>query len=239
MRIFKSYRYAPHFLLTLGHVPVSIALLWAVILAGSMAISDGLGIPELARPFLDALLAVWIDLSLDAIAIRIGYWKWVIPLNQGWFGVPAGNLYAWMWVAFLYSALARVVRALAEKDRRWMTAYLAVPFAAYLGLFAELNLLGWLGRATGLASQAGRLVLFGIQFLIFLVIVGVNWKDRASPRKPAPLWLASRLAIHFYFLGAFFFFGIFRTAPVLGFVALLIFGGEALFLGRSGLYGRS
>ncbi len=103
MRFFKSYEYGTGYAMMIGGVPIAIALLWAVIVSGAMALSDASGLPEPVRPFFDALLAVWIDLSLDAIAIRTGFWSWVIPLNEGWFGVPAGNLYAWMWVAFFYS----------------------------------------------------------------------------------------------------------------------------------------
>ena len=120
MRFFKSYHYGNGFKMMLGRVPVSIALLWAVIVSGAMAVSDAAGLPEAVKPFFDALLAVWMDLSLDAIAIRTGFWSWVIPLDQGWFGVPAGNLYAWMWVAFLYSFFARTLRLLLQKDRRWI-----------------------------------------------------------------------------------------------------------------------
>ncbi len=240
MKIFKSYHYSPHFFGMLGGVPICIALLWAVILAGSMSISDATGIDEPVRPFLDALLAVWMDLALDAIAIRIGYWKWVIPLNQGWFGVPAGNLYAWMWVAFLYSALARIVRALWTKDKRWSWGYLAIPPLAYAGLFLELNLLGWIGRVTGLVSQSGRLLIFAVQFLIFGIVVAANWKNRDSlPQKVAPVWRVSRLTIHLYFLAAFFVFGIFRTIPILGAVSLLILSGEIFFMNRAGLDGHT
>ena len=239
MRFFKSYRYSANFFLSIGRVPVCIAFLWAVILAGCMAISDSLGIPETAKPFLDALLAVWIDLSVDAIAIRMDFWSWAIPRNQGWFGVPAGNLYAWMWVAFFYSVFARAVRILAAKDRRWVWAYFAVPFFSYAGLFAQINLLGFAGKLFGLSSQKGRLVLFAVQFFIFCFIVGLSSPQvlsgdpRLGPRlkisgmtEDAGFWMAGRFIIHFYFLICFFLFGIYRETPLLGPVAVLILAGE-------------
>ena len=227
MQIFKSYHYHPDFLFVIGHVPVCIAWLWAVILASSMAISDRLGLPEILRPFLDALLAVWIDLSIDATAIRIGYWHWAIPLNQGWFGVPAGNLYAWMWVAFFYSAFARIVRRLLKKDSKWMWAYAALPLAAYAGLWFALVSIGWAGKSLGFASQKERLVIFAVQFMIFIFVAGQGWirREVAGGAFP-PIWWWSRLAIHFYFILAFFLFGIFKSLPILGVLSFFILAGE-------------
>ena len=257
MRIFKSYHYGPHFSFTLWQVPVCIALLWAVIIAGSMAISDAWGLPEFVKPFSDALLAVWIDLAVDAIAIRIGYWTWVIPLDEGWFGVPAGNLYAWMWVAFSYSVFARVVRRKTERNKVWVLAYWVLPLFSYVAFFLGMNFVGNLGKLLGLKTQAERLSLFATQFFIFAAIVFLNWspspfrhteggsalwrissppkwgrgegegEKRVSPPL-APIWKWSRLVIHLYFLFAYFFLGMFREVPLLGVVASLILAGEII-----------
>ncbi len=229
-RIFKSYHYDPRFVLTIGQVPICIAWLWAMILASSMAISDAWGIPQKIRPFSDALLAVWIDLSIDAIAIRMGFWNWVIPLNEGWFGVPAGNLYAWMWVAFFYSALARILRFLTQRNEKWKWGYLALPFFAYLGLFGAMTSLGFIAKALGFTTQGERLIVFWVQFFIFLTIVFSAWKRRRpAGERVASVWWWGRFSIHFYFLFAFFFFGIFRSVPILGAVALFVLAGEFLF----------
>ncbi len=226
MRIFKSYHYSADFFLTVGQVPIAIALLWAVILASSMAISDALGLPTRLRPFADALLAVWIDLSLDAIAIRAGFWTWSIPMNEGWFGVPGGNLYAWMWVAFFYSAWARGARSLIRKGKSQWT-YLGVPFLAYLGLFVAMTALGSIGTRLGLVTQSQRLFIFWTQFLIFFLIVLSGWKSRAlTTEKVSGIWKWSRFALHFYFLALFFTEGMFRTLPILGAVALITLTGE-------------
>lgn len=231
MRFFKSYQYGSGFALMLGRVPVSIALLWAVIVSGSMAISDASGIPESAKPFLDALLAVWMDLSLDAIAIRAGFWSWVIPLDQGWFGVPAGNLYAWMWVAFFYSVFARSLRGLYRKDRRWIFAYPAVPLVCYLLLFAQLNLLGFAARFAGLVTPNQRLWLFAAQFLIFFAVTAANWKTRVPGAAKIPaVWAGSRALIHLFFIGLFFAEGIYRTVPVLGMIAVAVAGIDFVFI---------
>ena len=227
MRIFKSYHYSPHFLLTIGQVPLSIAWLWAVILASSMAISDRAGLPIFIRPFVDALLAVWIDLSLDAIAIRMGYWSWAIPLKEGWFGVPAGNLYAWMWVAFFYSACTRGVRHLVKKDEKWSWLSLFVPIVAYLGLFLAMISIGFVGKSLGLVSQKEKLYLFWMQFSIFVVMALAGWRRRYKTDEAVrPIWWWSRLAIHLYFLTSFFFQGLYYSFPILGLIAFITLGGE-------------
>lgn len=230
MKFFKSYHYSPDFLLSVHGVPVSIALLWAVIVAGSMAISDATGIPVTARPFLDGVLAVWIDLALDAIAIRMGYWSWRIPLNEGWFGVPAGNLYAWIWVAFFYSVLARAVRALIEKDRRWTAAYIAVPFISYILLFVQLHVAGWAGRMAGLATANQRLWLFAAQFGVFLLISGFHLAKNANPLPPAFFWTAARFFMHVYFIICYFLFGFHHQTPSLGWIAAAVLAAELVFI---------
>ncbi len=115
IRLFKTYHYGEGYVLMLGHVPLVIVLAWAVIICTSMYISDCWPISAPAKACCDALLALLIDLSIDAIAIRRGYWQWTIPLNAGWFGVPADNLSAWMFVIFFFSLLCRLIRRLSAQ----------------------------------------------------------------------------------------------------------------------------
>jgi len=72
IKIFGSYAYSQGFFLKLGSVPVAIALAWAMIITSSIFMSDRLGIPPRLAPFADAVFAILLDLSLDAIAIRQG-----------------------------------------------------------------------------------------------------------------------------------------------------------------------
>ena len=108
--IFGSYAYNQGFFIKLGGVPVAIALAWAMLITSSMFISDALGVPPRLAPMVDATLTILLDFSLDAIAIRQGLWHWNIPLDRGFFGVPAGNFYGWLFVAVGFSAWTRVVR---------------------------------------------------------------------------------------------------------------------------------
>ncbi len=225
MYFFKSYHYSPDFLVQLAGVPVSIAMLWAVIVAGAMAISDASGLPETVRPFADALLALWIDLALDAVAIRMKYWTWVIPLHEGWFGVPSGNLYAWMWVAFFFSVLARYVRT---RGPRSVWLYLLVPPAAYLLLFIQLHLAGYLGAFLGLKTPNQRLWLFALQFLPFAVLVVYHLRQAVPVSRPALFWKVSRFFMHGYFGVSFIVLGFYRDTPLLAPVILAVLAGEFL-----------
>ncbi len=202
---FRTYHYGPGFFLQIGSAPLAIAFLWSVILASSMAISDRLGLPEYAKPFADGLLALLIDIGVDAIAIRIGYWTWTIPLSEGWFGVPAGNLYAWMWVAFSYSAATRLVRWMGRKDPGRYAYQVLVPFAAYLFLFIEIICIGLLSLKFGLKNESQRLWIFYGHVAVFTVAAGLGFLRRnrqATGKKVPAILLCSRLFIHLYFLAA-------------------------------------
>ena len=228
MHFFKSYHYSSHFIFMIGGVPVCIALLWAVILAGAMEISDASGIPLTVRPFFDGILALWLDLGLDAIAIRMGYWSWKIPLNEGWFGVPAGNLYAWMWVAFFYSIFARAVRLCLEKDKNAVSIYLLVPHAAYIFLWCQLYIAGFAGSVFHLVTPNQKLWLFAAQFAVFSFLSFYHLAQPRQVKKVDPFWLWSRYTLHGYFLICFFIFGFYRTAPWLGAIAVAVFAAEIL-----------
>lgn len=203
MMIFGTYHYAPVTWFWLGSVPVYIPLLWAVIMHSSMAMSDQSALPLWARPFLDGLLAVLIDLAIDAIAIRLGLWSWKIRLDEGWFGVPPGNLCAWMFVAAWYGGVLRLVRYRAQKQNepswhRWL-----VPVVAYAGLCACLLMLGFLEQAFGLKTQQQRLWLFALQAALFLLVVA--WAGFRRKMHPGASDVPSSLNINRWLMHASFF----------------------------------
>lgn len=103
-----SYSYNPEFQVFFYQVPMFIVLAWAVILWSAMRISDGAQLPIAARVANDAILAVWLDLSFDATAIRHSFWYWHgVGFDQAWFGVPAGNFFGWLFVSLSFSVCAR------------------------------------------------------------------------------------------------------------------------------------
>src|SRR5258708_34003991 len=79
----------------IGGATISVALGWAVVIYTSMRFSSKIRLPEAARPILDALIALNIDLAMDVVAIRLGIWAWTgVRLDQQWFGVPWVNFWA-------------------------------------------------------------------------------------------------------------------------------------------------
>ena len=214
IKIFGSYAYSQGFFLKLGSVPVAIALAWAMIITSSMFMSDRLGIPPRLAPFADAVFAIVLDLSLDAIAIRQGLWHWNIPLNAGFFGVPAGNYYGWLFVALGFSAWTRWVRARGHADSSpWLQLF--VPFPAYLTLL--LALVPFIAlQQFFFGGPMGGFPPFLVTLALFAVLTGRSIR-RGEGRLPKP-WmmpLFPRLLIHGYFLSAGILLGIFQELPVL------------------------
>jgi len=133
-----TYSYSPNFLINLVNVPISVGLGWAVIIYCAMLLSDQYNIPWHLRPFMDAFTAIIVDLAMDAVAIRLGFWTWAIPLDKEWYGVPFENLVGWILVVLSFSFIVRFIRTL--NYRRALTKILMIftPVLAYVGLMLGL-----------------------------------------------------------------------------------------------------
>jgi hypothetical protein len=203
--IFKTYSYSPDFWLAIGPVPIIIGLCWGLIIYGAMAYSDQLGLPAWAAPFADALWAIILDLAFDAIAIRLQLWTWTIPLSAGYFGVPADNFFAWLFVALSFSAYMRWVRHKIAPGKLRVALQLAAPIPAFIGLLLGIglfNLLAALAYPGGMAAGGG-LPIFAAAVIVFAAIVGVAIR-RHGLRIQAGIDLLptlTRWAMHGYFLG--------------------------------------
>jgi hypothetical protein len=114
-----------------------------------MHLSDRLGkrfdIPLYARPFMDALMVVSIDIVLDVLAVKFGGWAWTTPSGAEWFGVPFENFIGWIYVVLIFSFVARKVmedRYLQRKERskrediipvlKAFAKKIATPFISYI-----------------------------------------------------------------------------------------------------------
>jgi len=219
--IFGSYTYNPLFFLRIGAVPVAIALIWALVITSSMFMSDAIGVPQRIAPFSDAIFKILLDLSVDAIAIREGLWHWNIPPDQGFFGVPAGNYYGWLFVAFGFSAWTRLVRRSHRRRAPWLQWL--VPLPAYLTLLAAFvpfivvqdAFFG--GRGGGFPPLLLTLASFGS------VTARQVMRSRGTLPRPWSLSLLPRLAVHVYFLATGVLLGVFERLPVLLGPALAMF----------------
>lgn len=224
--LFKTYSYNPDLHGFIGFVPLIMPLSWAMIIYGSMLISDRLGLPTRAAPFADALWAVLLDLGLDAIAIRIGLWQWNIPLDQGYFGVPAGNFYSWIFVAFFFSLFTRFARG---RGLGWQWT---VPFLAYPSFLLSLTpfVLVSEGLYENPAPRGLGIELVSLTIVIFVAIIGSSLKRRKLPQAGDFLTTITRWGIHLSYLGTFLWMGLYDSLPFLLFMGLLLLAVEALLV---------
>ncbi|GEM_PF-121118 len=233
IKLFGTYHYPDVYLLRIGDVPIWIPLGWALIIHGAMAISDRFPVNPICRPLMDGLLVLMLDLAIDAVAIRLGFWHWTVPwegnrrlqLNEGWFGVPTGNLTGWMWVAASYSFFTRLL----FKERRGLGGTLLreallVPLA-YAGLLAGIYFTGFFIHAVGAKSESERLWVFGGQVFVFLALcfAGRSRKpDRNEPEDEAVFTFGLlRWGAHLSAFCALIIAGIWRNTPALVAISLI------------------
>lgn len=232
--VFRTYHYSADWFLTIDLAPVVIGLTWALIIAGAMRLTDALGVRRRYAPFVDAVLAISLDLAFDAIAIRMGLWTWRgISPTEGWFGVPAGNFYAWLFVTLGFSVMTRWLRDASRGRPALEWLQLAVPLPAWLLLLAGLVPFSIL-RPLVDAEAGGGLWLFGVAMAAFVAISawGVWGPDRVAPDGARQailelrLALGTRVAIHGFFLVSLILIGAAWQLPVLLVAALLLLAAE-------------
>jgi hypothetical protein len=228
--IFETYEYSPDFALAIDRAPIVIGLTWALIIAGAMRITDALGVRRRYAPVVDSVLAIMLDLAFDAVAIRMGLWTWRdIGADQGWFGVPAGNFYAWLFVTWSFSFLTRWLRDAAHTRPVLEWLQLAVPIGAF-GLLLLTLVPFTLVKPIVDAEPGGGMGLFALTLAAFVAVAawGVWGSDRGRPDGAADaildlrLAFATRIAIHLVFLVALLWLGLATSAPML-LVAALVF----------------
>jgi Carotenoid biosynthesis protein len=226
--IFETYEYSPDFALAIDRAPIVIGLTWALIIAGAMRITDALGVRRRYAPVVDSVLTIMLDLAFDAVAIRMGLWTWRdIGLEQGWFGVPAGNFYSWLFVTWSFSFLTRWLRDAAHGRPRLEWLQLLVPVGAFGLLLAAIVPFTILKPMVD-PAPGGGMGLFAITLVAFVVVAawGVWGPDRVVPDGAAiaildlRLAFATRVAIHLVFLGALLWLGLATATPMLLVAAL-------------------
>lgn len=134
IRQLNAYEYG-RFMIMVWDVPLCIGVAWSCIIYSAMEFSDGSGLPYWFRPILDGLLALNIDLALDTVAIRLGFWDWGQGLQSQYFGVPYANFWAWFWVVFFFSIGYRIL----ARNSNWAGKWLSAPLAFIIGLVGVLG----------------------------------------------------------------------------------------------------
>jgi hypothetical protein len=232
--IFETYHYSTDFALAIDRAPVVIGLTWALIIAGAMRITDALGVRRRYAPVVDSVLAIMLDLAFDAVAIRMGLWTWRdVGLEDGWFGVPFGNFYSWLFVTFAFSFLTRWLRdaARGRPAREWLQ--LLVPIPAFAILIASIVPFAMVLPVVDPSPGGGGLI-FVATFAVFLAIAGwgVFGSDRGRPNGASfaildlRLAFVTRIAIHLLFLAALIYLGLAATEPIILAAALVMLAAE-------------
>jgi hypothetical protein len=210
-----AYRYG-QFLIMIDDAPLCIALGWAVIIYSSMEFSNRIQLPDYARPILDALMALTIDLAFDIIAIRLGMWVWIgTPLDQDWFGVPWTNLWAWFIIVWSFSTF---IRALRSWKQHCIRQWIYTPLAVLLSLaslmvanefyrFMSINLTGGLLPSLLLVCGSSAIVLE-----LRPRILRTELRDSIT--------LAVPLTFHIFGIFAGISAGIFAKQPIIGIIAM-------------------
>ena len=187
----NAYEYG-HFLLMLGPVPVIIGVAWGTIIYSVRAFSDSTNLSEWARPMLDGLLALSIDLSMDAIAIRLGMWDWGNGFDYQYFGVPYNNFWAWFWVVFSFSFSLRMLSRLPGFCGRWLSPAGAI-ICGTAGVLITNRLITSI--SIDLVHHSAIIAVLGGALLLVLAL-----RPKISARiQPASIFLVP-LGFHAYFL---------------------------------------
>ncbi len=232
--IFQTYHYSADWMLVLDRAPLVIGLTWALLIAGAMRITDALGVRRWTAPFVDAVLVIMLDLAFDAVAIRMGMWTWVgIGPEQGWFGVPAGNFYAWLFVTLGFSLLSRWLRDASARRPALEWLQLGVPIPAFAILVASIVPFAMILELTG-AEPGGGLWLFGLALAVFVAIaaLGVFGPGRQLPDGQANAIVDLRLAfftrysMHGFFLLSLVVMGLATQLPVLLLTSIALFAAD-------------
>ncbi|TET99701.1 MAG: carotenoid biosynthesis protein [Anaerolineales bacterium] len=187
----QAYQYG-RFSLMLGEVPIMVGVGWGVILYSVRLFSDATKLTEWARPIMDGLLALNIDLATDTLAIRLGMWDWGIGFEAQYFGVPYANFWAWFWVVFAFSAGLRLLTRRPGWVGLWLAPWGAIAIGLLGVLITNALITFWLPKNWYVPTIA--ITLSGA--LILLLLLKPKLPKRPIP-KPA-FWVP--LGFHGYFL---------------------------------------
>ncbi len=217
----EAYHYG-QFVIMFDGAPLSIGLGWAVIIYSGMEFVKNLEMPTYARPFLVGFLALNLDLAMDAIAIRLGFWNWIIPIDSQWFGVPWGNFWAWYIVVVSFSGLLYLFRAWGwQIDQSGLKRWGYVPLAL-LGSVLMVGLTNYLYATVFIRTE-----LMGAFSMVILFWLGIVMVFSARPaiipaRRLDWVVFLVPLGFHLYFNIVGFVNGYYAQLPILAVIGLLM-----------------
>jgi hypothetical protein len=242
----QMYVYSGDFLLQLGGVPLAIGAGWSIIYYVAQKIAGRFDLAWWQSPLLMAFIALSFDLSIDAIAIRLGFWHWKIPLDQDWFGVPYDNFFGWLAVVWTFGLIMNLSYQSNVKPRIGKLLRLSAPLVSALLLGAQI--MSYQGLAALLSGKYDlrqinafndrqdyayaftpevrtvRVYLF-LFIIVTLTALCASWlyRQRNVARPPAdrfPQHVA--IAIHLLFITFLFLSGIYKVSWLLTLVSFSV-----------------
>jgi uncharacterized membrane protein len=213
IRRLHAYQYG-QFLIMILDVPLCIGVAWSCILYSAMEFSDASSLPYWVRPILDALLALNIDLALDTVAIRLGFWEWGQELTFQYFGVPYGNFWGWFWVVLSFSVGYRLLSRRVDWIGTWHSPSLAliVGLAGVLGMDALI--------AFVVPAEYRRLIIVITLGSAFLIVVMLRPCFYLGSVPSLALWIP--FLTHLYVLIAGLISGAILNPPALLWIGLVV-----------------
>ncbi len=200
IRELNAYHYGQFLIMVFG-VPLCIAVAWGNIIYSAMEYSDATNLPRWARPLLDGLLGLNIDLALDAVAIRLGFWGWGAGLSFQYYGVPYANFLAWFWVISSFSFGCRIL----AHHKNWISTWLAGPAGIIVGLTVVLLTNAFMAYVLPPHYHFLPAILVPMLAILFIV----SQSPRFHTRSIAGLSFFVPLTTMLYILGAGLVSGIF------------------------------
>lgn len=191
----SAYEYGD-FVLKIGPLPLGVGIGWGVIIYTAMLFSDASSLPLWARPISDALMALNIDLAMDAIAIRLGMWDWGRSLTSEYFGVPFANFWAWFWVVFSFSLALRTLKQVSYSGWRWLAPLGAIVLGT-LGVLGTNTMIVDLFIPAGLYEPSVAVIVFGALGLL----VYLRPKYNLHPLDHLVFWVPFTFHIYFLIIG--------------------------------------
>ncbi|MHA2252575.1 MAG: carotenoid biosynthesis protein [Candidatus Kariarchaeaceae archaeon] len=225
--IYEAYHYSPHFILQLGvkgnNVPVVISLCWSMIITSSMKVSDTINLNEKTRPLLDALIALNIDLSMDAIAIRIegGFWTWNNYLDNdinynSFIGVKYGNFIGWYFIVLIFSALLRLGRLKLKDINLYLCTYLGtIPFIAFIPFYVCFEAIQQLHKIINIRGFFAITILLLISVAILFQVRAYMSETPQKNGKTNKISIYTVYSFHMFFFAVLIVKKMFMDTPIL------------------------
>lgn len=207
-----AYSYGKFVMMLGGEVPVAIGIGWGVIIYSARLFAQAVAMPNWAKPVLAGLLALNIDMAMDAVAIRLGFWDWGRGLDFEYFGVPYPNFWAWFWVVLSFSVGLRWLASGESWSSRWLGPLGAILMGV-VGVLATNEII------TGLVPDAIQSEVVGGTLLVALFLIRAM-RPRLNQTELPTLVFWVPFGFHIFFLAAGLFSGAFAPAPFLLLVSL-------------------